>query len=161
MDDIHPKSPIVEPEISEIAPNKKAYDAYCKQVDREDKLINNRLSWMLTTEGLLFSALALMASSNANMQVDKGIVAALKQCIPIIGIVIPASALIAIISAHRVVNKLQEHWTKLEHYFPYHPSPFGSHHFAFPILGPSVVLPLSIIAAWCWIIYQIKPFLFQ
>lgn len=118
MSEIHSESPYDHPGSSEIVPDEKAYNAYCRQVDREDKLINNRLSWMLTTEGLLFGALALMASSNANTQIDKSVVAALKQCIPIIGIVIPASALRTIIAAHRVVNKLQVRWAKLEHYFP-------------------------------------------
>ena len=158
MSEIHSESPYDHPGSSEIVPDEKAYNAYCRQVDREDKLINNRLSWMLTTEGLLFGALALMASSNANTQIDKSVVAALKQCIPIIGIVIPASALRTIIAAHRVVNKLQVRWAKLEHYFPNLPSPFGGHHFALPIFGPSLVLPIAIIVAWCWIIYQISTF---
>jgi hypothetical protein len=37
------------------------YEYIAKQVEREDGLINSRLTWMLTTQGFLFAALALIA----------------------------------------------------------------------------------------------------
>lgn len=139
------------------APDQNTYDAYCGQVNREDKLVNNRLSWLLTTEGLLFGALALMASSSGNTEVDAAVVKALKQCIPIIGIVIPISALITNLFSHVVVAGLLEKWNTIQCHFPNHPSPFGGQESAVPSAGPSVVLPLSIVAAWVWIIWSIWP----
>jgi len=35
------------------------YQKYCKQLDKEDTLINNRVNWLLASQSLLFTALAI------------------------------------------------------------------------------------------------------
>ncbi len=40
------------------------YQYLAHQIEREDGLVNTRLNWMLTTQGLFFAALALLADMN-------------------------------------------------------------------------------------------------
>jgi len=37
----------------------QAYDRYCRQIDKEDNLIDQRLNWMLVSQSLLFGALGV------------------------------------------------------------------------------------------------------
>ena len=39
--------------------SQKAYDRYCRQIDKEDNLIDQRLNWMLVSQSLLFGALGV------------------------------------------------------------------------------------------------------
>ena len=130
------------------------YDAYCAQIEREDRLVNNRLSWLLTTEGLLFGALALIATSSSYNSVDHNLAKALKLCIPAVGIVIPLSVLCTNLFSHRVQSKLLQKWNEIEARFPDYPSPFGGQKLSIPIVGPSIVVPVSIIAAWAFLIWR-------
>lgn len=36
------------------------YDRLVQQIERKDQALDRRISWMLTTQGLLFAALALV-----------------------------------------------------------------------------------------------------
>ena len=42
----------------------KSYEYMSKQIEREDGLINTRITWMLTFEGFLFAALAIVAGKD-------------------------------------------------------------------------------------------------
>ena len=37
----------------------KIYDRYCRQLDKEDKLIDQRLTWLLASQSILFGAIGL------------------------------------------------------------------------------------------------------
>ena len=41
----------------------RIYETIAKQIEREDGLINYRLSWMLQINGFLFAAIALLGGS--------------------------------------------------------------------------------------------------
>ena len=45
--------------VEERAFSKDAYDRYCRQIDKEDNLIDQRLNWMLASQSLLFGALGV------------------------------------------------------------------------------------------------------
>ncbi len=37
----------------------EAYERYCREIDKEDSLIDQRLNWMLAAQALLFGALGV------------------------------------------------------------------------------------------------------
>lgn len=39
------------------------YDRYCRQLDKEDALIDQRLNWMITSQSILFAAIGLTGNS--------------------------------------------------------------------------------------------------
>ena len=53
------------------------YERYCRQIDKEDNLIDQRLNWMLVSQSLLFGALGLS---------DKQIAGLMYFIIPLVGI---------------------------------------------------------------------------
>ena len=53
------------------------YDRYCRQIDKEDDLIDKRIGWLLTSQTILFAALSLSGDSVAGV---------LLQVVPIAGL---------------------------------------------------------------------------
>ena len=43
----------------ELSFSQETYDRYCRQIDKEDNLIDQRLNWMLASQSLLFGALGI------------------------------------------------------------------------------------------------------
>jgi hypothetical protein len=35
------------------------YDRYCRQIDKEDELVNQRINWLLSSQSILFAAIGL------------------------------------------------------------------------------------------------------
>ena len=141
--------------------NESVYGAYCAQVCREDTLISNRLSWLLTTEGLLFGALSIIATSQTDKSVDQVLVTALKQSLPIMGILIPVSVFVTIVLANISLSRLQIKWDDVRSRYPSHPNPFGiqqSNRYWLNGLGPSSCIPISIVAVWVYILYRWFPY---
>jgi hypothetical protein len=44
-----------------------AYERYCRQIDKEDELIHERVNWLLTSESILFAAVGLSGNSMAGV----------------------------------------------------------------------------------------------
>lgn len=53
--------------VEERAFYKDAYDRYCRQIDKEDNLIDQRLNWMLASQSLLFGALGVSHQAIAEL----------------------------------------------------------------------------------------------
>jgi hypothetical protein len=82
------------------------YDDTARQIKREERLINDRLSWMLTFEGFLFAALALTANvSNAGVLRNN-----LKYTIPAIGFVVAMLTAVGIFGAYISINQIKRFW---------------------------------------------------
>jgi len=56
------------------------YQRYCDQLDKEDNLINNRINWLLASQSLLFTALAIVESEGGD-----AFRAAIASVVPILG----------------------------------------------------------------------------
>ena len=133
----------------------EAYDAFRKQVAREDELIHRRLTWMLTTQGFFFGALAVIDRQGG----DAKLVCLLKFWVPILGVAVSASALGANLMAHRVLRMLEREWAASSH---------RQRLAGFPVMtkgrpscalwtyfGPSVLLPALIAIAWASIFVRL------
>lgn len=130
--------------------DKETYDMYKEQVSREDNLINNRLSWMLTIQGLLFAALSVLATENEGVQ---ALLETLKTVIPIVGGISALAVFGTVIIAHVSLYNLHKEW--LLHHSAIKPSPFGlqkegGHHF-WNMFSPSLLLPLALVVIWAYV----------
>ena len=126
---------------------KEFYNYTVSQIGREESLINNRLSWMLTFQGFLFAAIALVT----DVGTDPAIRIILRNLVPIVGLVIGAFTLIGVHAAYLSINnikaKCKERKEKLC-YRPLYPPAHGgptAHR-----LGqiPSYGIPTMVVIAW-------------
>lgn len=116
---------------------------------REDALNNSRLSWLLTFQGLLFTAYAVLATSNS---VENLVV--FKKSLPILGIITAIPALIVLSMGTNSIRLLHGMWIKIapdEKLTPLGLQKIGKG-YAFSIFGLGSVLPFSCIIAWLFIL---------
>ena len=127
--------------------DKQNYYGYiAHQIEREDGLVNYRLTWMLTTQGLLFAALALLTGT----AIDTEIRAMLAWLLPWIGIALSVIALVGVSAANHQITYLKKKWEMLD--YDKAPRPYGwpwAWRFG---LVPSVCLPVVFIAAWIFVL---------
>ena len=86
--------------------SKEAYDRYCRQIDKEDNLMDQRLNWMLASQSLLFGAFGVSHQEIAEL---------MYLIIPIVGI--GASILVGI-SVRGAVASLKQYRGNLEEACP-------------------------------------------
>jgi hypothetical protein len=85
---------------------KEYYDYTSRQIQREEALINNRLSWMLTFEGFLFAGVALVANGNT----DPTLRSNFRYTIPVLGSVVALLTTKGIHAAYLSINHIQSSW---------------------------------------------------
>ena len=82
---------------------------YSKQIEREDNLIGQRLTMLLTFQGFLFASLSLLGEPDAEVLIVK----ALTLAVPLMGIVISVLAIFGIHTAVQHLNELKNEWRSL------------------------------------------------
>jgi hypothetical protein len=109
---------------------------------KENELINDRLTWLVTVQGLLFAALGFAW----------GKAGALTALLGGVGIVVSISSFVGLMMAQQAVNELKKKW---DHHKPDHyvgPDIIGLRSWSGgPVLGflaPWFILPLLFLAAW-------------
>lgn len=127
----------------EVLSVKEFYDYAVRQLERELNLINNRLSWMLTFQGLLFAAIALVAHKDT----EQATRVVFRNVIPTIGIVVAFLALAGVHAAHLSIKDIKTKWKQKLGHWEFSPA-FGTS--TSSILGrvPSYGIPISIAIAW-------------
>ncbi|MEO0975093.1 MAG: hypothetical protein AAFX85_18550 [Pseudomonadota bacterium] len=74
------------------AANWKLYETLVDQLKREESLTNQRLSWMLTTQGFLFASMAIGAREKETLGV-------FLKVIPVVGVTIAFAGLLGLVAA--------------------------------------------------------------
>jgi len=122
---------------------KDFYEYTIRQIEREQGLVNNRLSWMLTFQGFLFAAIAL----STNQDAEPAIRAVFRNVIPAIGIAVALLALVGVHAAALSSNEIKVKWRKRDGFEQYPPT-FGTR--TISILGriTSYGIPISVVLAW-------------
>ena len=143
--------------MEEMEEKKIIYDALSDQIKREDKLVSNRVSWFLASQGFLFAAAAVVI--NSDLESCQKIYAA--KFIATFGCLISISVLIGVIGAQFSLIKLKERWDGIESdYDKFFPPPYGKN----PawLLGciPRFCIPALLIIAWTIIFFGVRFFLF-
>jgi len=119
------------------------YDYMAKQVEREDGLINARITWMLTFEGFLFASLALIGG--------KSTIPILNHVLPALGIIISLLCYSSVEGALSAIKTLKTGWEEKERSLGIagvYPRAFGK---ARPHLFAVIhtrLLPLVVASAW-------------
>ena len=131
--------PAVEPPLT----LKDKYDYTARQILREERLINNRLSWMLTFEGFLFAALALTANAS-----NEGVLRnSLKYTIPATGIAVAVLTMVGISGAYVSINQIKIFWGKQKGIKCF-PLPYGSPQASARGRVTSHGIPLAMMLMW-------------
>ena len=116
---------------------KQRYEDLAHQINREDGLVNYRMTWTLQLNGFLFAALALVAKDLAGpMKLF------FEYALPLTGFVASAAGLLGVIAANRQLSYLTALWNETDQ--PHRPRPFGDPHTftlgRFPSYAPMLVL---------------------
>lgn len=122
------------------------YEYTANQIDRENKLINFRLTWMLAIQGFLFTVLFLKTDAERNVNDHS-----LTVIISVIGILISIIGLLGVLGAFQAIDDLK---TKYESFnFKFYPSPYGR---KFSVrLGrlPCFGYPLLLLCVWIFLLF--------
>ncbi|MCC6899732.1 MAG: hypothetical protein IT377_12200 [Polyangiaceae bacterium] len=119
------------------------YEYIAFQINREDGLINYRLTWTLQLNGFLFAALALIGEAN---KVDAAIRNLLVQVLPVTGIATNLAGLAGVVAANMAIRELKELWGHRQD--TRFPRPFGKPSAFLLGLLPSVLLPAVLVFVW-------------
>ncbi|MDN3689046.1 hypothetical protein [Cyclobacterium jeungdonense] len=116
---IDKKNELANPFIEDFSNEKRAFYEYTTdQIDRENKLINFRLTWMLAIQGFLFTALFLKTETENYVNDQR-----LTIIIPAIGIFISIIGFLGVLGAFQAINDLKKMYENFG--FKGYPSPYG------------------------------------
>jgi hypothetical protein len=130
---------------------RRYYEYLSHQIGREDSLVNNRLTWLLTTQGLLFAAFALVLEKDGAQLLKNELI----KVLPLVGIVLSILCLLGVVGAIVTIRGLQKRWRKLDYDFAPPPCGVGCA-WGFGFI-PSLGLPLSFLYAWLDICFDMVP----
>ena len=106
------------------------YDSLANQIAREDNIVSQRLTWLMTFEGLLFASFGLSASGKeTDIPTAPQALRAALVVLPVVGTLAAATAAIGIEMARgagqELVN-LYKNWRKADPRVAYFVRPFGT-----------------------------------
>lgn len=123
---------------------KLQYDAIANQIDREDSLINYRLTWTLTLNGFLFATLGFFGSKDSP---DPRVAEFFHFALPLTGFFISVAGFFGVLAAFIQIQYLTKQWQALAD--DRWPRPFGDKKHAYVIGAiPSFLPPLVLILVW-------------
>lgn len=85
---------------------KDLYECSVQQIEYEQGLINNRISWMLTFQGFLFGSMALVASDNSAEVIRM----TFKTIVPLLGILTSSLAIVGIYASCLTIDAVRRRW---------------------------------------------------
>jgi hypothetical protein len=118
-----------------------------EQIRREQELIQQRITWILTFQGFLFASygVALQATNN-----NKIVAADFLQALPIAGLVTAFSVLVGVLAAFRQVNAHKREWLAYEQEILLKAvKPFSDFWGSVSGRIPILAVPICIIYTWC------------
>jgi hypothetical protein len=120
---------------------RRLYDDTAFQINREDTLVNYRLTWTLALNGFLFASFALLAKD-----ITGSIKTYFEIAIPVTGFIVSAAGLGGVHAAHLQLNWLKAEWEKLGCFI--WPRPYGGKNAFFLGRWPSYVPMITLTCVW-------------
>lgn len=115
------KSEITKLKLEQLEPE-KFYAFTRAQIEHEDRLINNRMTWLLVFQGFLFSAYGVSFVASASLSKNLTCIeytnelflqlTALRQYLPVIGIISSILVGLQVLAANRSIGDLRYNWQK-------------------------------------------------
>lgn len=124
------------------------YEYIAHQINREDNLVNFRLTWALTLNGFLFAALGFLAGKEVP---NKSLLAFFHWALPLTGTTVSLVGLLGVIAAQLQINHLAKQWRELVD--GRWPRPFGGKWSFLMGTLPSFVPPLVLSCVWVGLYY--------
>ena len=124
------------------------YEYIAHQINREDTLVNYRLTWTLQANGFLFAALALVGKD-----LDGPVRAVFDLALPLTGLSVSMAGILGVYAANRQITYLISLWS--ERPFLNWPRPFGGK-WAFGLGTLPAYIPL-VVFAFVWSAVLIWP----
>jgi hypothetical protein len=121
------------------------YEHLSREIAREENLINNRLTWMLTFQGFLFAAIALMGNEKIHLPLKS----ALQCIIPALGIAVAISGIMGVTAAYLAICQHRKDWENKLNNFP---KPGGKGLASWLGRFASGSIPIVIILAWVYLL---------
>ena len=141
---------------SNIISVKEYYEYVAHQINREDGLVNSRLTWMLTFQGFLFASLALIGERE---KVGQELYCALIYVLPFLGATIALLSYLSVEGALSAIKSLKNDWINKEEDLDIagvFPRPFGQkvpHTLAAIFIR---LLPFSVTFAWIYLFLELS-----
>jgi hypothetical protein len=98
------------------------YDSLAVQIERENQLINHRLTWTLQLNGFLFTSIALLTGKTIE---DPGLALLIRWLIPVTGLCVSLAGCLGVMAAQWQIGYLIRHWQK-HLQSDLRPRPFGA-----------------------------------
>jgi hypothetical protein len=120
--------------------------AVASQIERENALLDHRLTWTLQLNGFLFTAMGFLGAKELT---DKALQSLVNTWIPVTGCVVSLACLLGVIAAQMQLDYLAKFWVSAS------PReclrPFGDRAKGPYLLGmlPSFMPPGILLATWC------------
>jgi hypothetical protein len=131
--------------------DKQFYDYIVGHLKREHGLANSRMTWMLTSQGFLFTAFGVINSKTASLEPD--LLQALRVAIPSVGLTVSVAALIGILGTNAAVSYYRNAWdSKHEKVWTRFPLPSGDKIPHALGLFSTLIIPLIICFAWLLVV---------
>jgi hypothetical protein len=146
----------MESSLSPSSPDRNKYDIIRARMDHEDELITSRLNWLIISQSFLFGAYATLFRSGGTRQATGPDAAHLVQMIPIVGISTGFLIYTAIIAGVTALmhnrSLLRAHLETIKGKDAAFPQVQGYRAMAYLALAAPILLPLVLIAVWCFLL---------
>lgn len=123
--------------------DKEFYEYTVHQIEREQDLVNTRISWTLTFEGFLFAAIAIAVRKDTPTAIGE----LFGYIIPLIGIAVAMLSLVGIYAAALSKDTIKQRWTQRSAHKLYPPT-FGSRKISALGRITSYGIPIVLIVSW-------------
>ncbi|MBN1578411.1 MAG: hypothetical protein JW913_17755 [Chitinispirillaceae bacterium] len=123
-------------------------DLVLKILDREDSLINARMTWYLTIQGFIIAGISLLFTSRDKFAefVIPGTVS-----LSILAIAISLAVFFAVFRARQVKKTMERYWNTIKNEYGFFPNPIGNTSW-YSVFTPGQVVPLLLIVFWVVVI---------
>lgn len=147
-----PKDPLnPAPRFNSPTQKEARYRYVAHQINREDGLVNYRLTWMLQINGFLFAALAALTVMDSKDSKNEILQSFVLCALPLTGFAVSFASLIGVIAAMFQLRYLVKFWEDDNKYNMENlewPRPFGNWFTRKLGLAPKLVLPVILSCLW-------------
>jgi hypothetical protein len=132
-------------EHSELPDMDKLFSHYSARVERQDSLINQRLKWMMTSQGVLFSLVAAFLKLGTETT-DQSHLVYFASIGVIVGFVISISGFLGVLGGQKAIRQLVNKWEKIT--ADVYPALIGENDAVKCGFNSARLIPIALLVGW-------------